>query len=202
MKHIAVLLALLVSTAFAQDFKIDPAHSSATFTVRHMMISNVSGRFSDVTGTIHYDEKDISKSTVDAVIKTASVDTGNAMRDNDLRSDSFFDVQKYPEMTFKSTKVEKRGDQLVAIGNMTIKDVTRQVELPFEIAKLNTPKGARIGVTAESKLNRKDYHINWNRMMDSGGAVVSDEVKFTLSVEAQEVKPEAAAPMTAPPAKK
>src|SRR5437868_6158644 len=108
-------LAFAVSAVAADQYTIDPAHSSATFTVRHMMISTVPGRFSGISGTINYDEKDITKSSVEATIKTATINTDNESRDKDLRSPNYFDVEKHPDITFKSTKVEKRGNQLVAI---------------------------------------------------------------------------------------
>ena len=181
----------LASTAFAADeYKIDPAHSSATFSVRHLMISNVPGRFGGVTGSIVYDEKDLTKSAVTASIPTNTINTDNDGRDKHLRSADFFDVEKFPEMKFVSKKVEKRGSQLVAIGDLTIKDVTKQVELPFEVVKANTPFGVVVGATGSTKINRKDFNILWSRTMDGGGAVVGDEVKIEFSVEA---KPAAAA---------
>ena len=185
---IALFALAFASAAMAADvYTIDPAHSSATFTVRHMMISTVPGRFSGITGTINYDEKDITKSSVEATIKTATISTDNDYRDKDLKSANYFDVEKYPEITFKSTKVEKRGDQLVAIGDFTMHGVTKQIELPFEINKATHP-GIAIGATAELKLSRKDYGIT------SGAAMVGDEVKIALSVEAHPPKP--AAPAT------
>lgn len=199
-KRILAVLALTAS-AFGAQYTIDPVHSSATFRVRHMMISNVSGRFSSgVSGTIDYDDADPTKSSVSAVIKTASIDTDNEYRDKDLRSENFFDTDKYPEMTFKSTKIEKRGDQWVAIGTLTIKDVSKQIELPFELNKLQTPRGTMIGVTASTTINRKDYHINWSKTLDGGGAVVADQVKIELSLEAKPGQP--GGQMSPPPAKK
>jgi len=182
-------LAFAASAMAADPFTIDPVHSSATFTVRHMVISNVPGRFSGISGTINYDEKDITKSSVEADIKTATISTDNDFRDKDLKSANFFDVDKYPDITFKSTKIEKRGDQLVAIGDFTMHGVTKQIELPFEINKLTTPRGTIIGVTAETKLNRKDYGLNYNRVIETGGAMVGDEIKIALSIEAHPAKP-------------
>jgi polyisoprenoid-binding protein YceI len=183
---VTALAVLILSTLVAADeFKIDPKHSSAEFTVRHMMISNVRGSFGDVSGVIVYDEKEPSKSSVTAIIKTASINTGNESRDKDLRSNpTLFDVAKYPEMKFQSERVEKRGEQWVAIGTLTIKDVSRKVELPFTVAKIETPQGTRLGVTSEFKLNRQEYGVTWNRTLDNGGLVVSNEVKIELSVEA------------------
>ena len=189
---IALFMLLFAVSAMAADqYTIDPAHSSATFSVRHMMISTVPGRFSEISGTINYDEKDITKSSVEATIKTASVTTDNQYRDKDLKSANYFDVEKYPEITFKSTKIEKRGEQLVAIGDFTMHGVTKQIELPFEINKATTPRGTVIGATADTKLSRKEYGIT------SGAAMVGDEIKISLSVEGRPAKPAgAAAPAT------
>ena len=204
----ALILVLAASTtALAADqYKIDPNHSSATFSVRHMVISNVPGRFSDVSGSIVYDEADVSKSSVEATIKTATITTDNEGRDKHLKSADFFDVEKYPEITFKSKRVEKRGSQLVAIGTLTMKGVSKDIELPFELNKLVTARGTTIGVVAETKLNRQDYGVSWNRAIEGGGAVVSDEVKIALSLEARPApsaaKPPAAGAAPAAPATK
>ena len=182
---VAMLAVLAAAHALAADqYKVDSAHSSATFSVKHMLISNVPGRFSDVSGTINYDEKDITKSSVEATIKTATINTDNESRDKDLKSANFFEVDKYPYITFKSSKIEKRGEQLVAIGTLTMKNVSKQIELPFEINKLKTARGTRIGVSAEMKLNRMDYGITWNRALEGGGAIVGNEVKIQLNLEA------------------
>ena len=172
----------------AETLNIDPAHSSVSFTVRHMLISNVPGHFGEVAGTVQYDEKDLAKSSIDVTVKTASINTNNEGRDKDLRGASFFETDKYPEAHFVSKKIEKRGDQWYAIGDLTIKDVTKQVEMPFELNAAETPFGPAIGITASTKINRKDYHINYGRVMDNGGAVVGDEVKLEISLEAKPPK--------------
>ena len=184
---LAFALMAFSGAAFAQDntYTIDGAHSSATFSVRHMMISTVPGRFSGISGTIVYDDKDVTKSSVQATIKTATISTDNDMRDKDLKSANYFDVEKYPEITFKSTKIEKRGDQLVAIGDFTMHGVTKQIELPFEVNKATMRGQTVIGATAETKLSRKDYGIT------SGAAMVGDEIKIALSIEAKGAKPAA-----------
>ena len=184
---IAILIFSLRAFA-AETLNIDPAHSSVSFTVRHMLISNVPGHFGDVSGTVQYDERDLAKSSIDVKVKTASISTNNEGRDKDLRGESFFETDKYPEAHFVSKKIEKRGDQWYAIGDLTIKDVTKQVEMPFELNAANTPFGPAIGITASTKINRKDYHINYGRVMDNGGAVVSDEVKLEISLEARAPK--------------
>jgi polyisoprenoid-binding protein YceI len=188
------VIAMLAGSAFAADeYKIDPVHSSATFSVRHLMISNVPGRFSNVNGTIVYDEKDLTKSSVSATIPTGTINTDNEGRDKHLRSADFFDSEKFPEMKFVSKRIEKRGNQLVAIGDLTIKDVTKQVEFPFEVVKANTPFGVAVGATGSTKIKRKDFNILWSKTMDGGGAVVGDEVKIEFSVEAKPAAPAKAA---------
>jgi polyisoprenoid-binding protein YceI len=174
--------------AQAQQFEIDPVHSSATFKVRHMLVSTVVGRFSDVSGTINYDEKDPSKSSVTASIKTASVNTDNGGRDGDLKQ-NYFEVDKFPEMTFKSTKLEKRGDQWVASGPLTIKDVTKNVEIPFELTIADMPRGGKaLGASATFKVNRNDYHVAKSSVVDNG-ATVGNEITIELNVEAHPPKP-------------
>lgn len=177
---------LLSALAFAapETFTIDKAHSSVNFSVKHMMVSNVTGRFTDITGTVVYDEQDPTKSSVNATVKTASINTDNNSRDNDLRGPDFFDTAKYPEATFKSKKVEKRGDQWWLIGTLTIKDVSKDVEMPFEITRGKTQFGIRIGATAAIKINRQDYHLTYNKVMDTGGVMVSNEVKIEFNLEA------------------
>lgn len=192
--HLLAALLLLGASAFAADeFQIDPVHSSATFTVKHMLISNVSGRFTSVTGTIVYDEKDLTKSSVNALIKADTINTDNANRDADLKSANFFEADKYPDITFKSSRIEKRGDQLVAVGTLTMKDVTKEIELPFEVATLKTGRGTRVGVTASTKLNRQDYHIKYNKTLDNGGMMVGNDVKIELNIEAQAKAPQTSA---------
>lgn len=197
MKKFAVLTAILILSvsAFAADaLQIDPAHSSINFHVRHMLISNVPGSITGITGTINYDDQDVTKSSIEAIIKVSTINTNNEGRDKDLRGPSFFDTDKYPEAKFVSKRIEKRGDNYVAIGDLTIKDVTKEIELPFELAKNNTPAGPAIGVSASTTINRKDYHINYNRVMDNGGAVVSDEVKLEINLEAKPPRKEAPKP--------
>jgi polyisoprenoid-binding protein YceI len=164
----------------ADEFTMDPVHSSANFAVKHLMISTVHGRFSDVSGTIIYDEKDPSKSSVLAVIKTASVNTDNQTRDKDLRSANFFETDKYPEMRFQSTKVEKIGDLLQVTGNLTMKGVTHQIMLPITLARAEVKGKTRLGIETSTTLNRFDYNVSF----DSTGATVGKEIKIDINVEA------------------
>jgi polyisoprenoid-binding protein YceI len=184
-KRMMILAAVLgaSSLAMAADtYKIDNMHTSANFAVKHMGLSTVHGRFTDVSGTIVLDDKAPENSSVTAVIKTASVSTDNAMRDKHLNSDDFFNSEKFPEIRFQSTSLRKVGDdKYVAVGKLTIRDVTRDVEIPFTLAQGQTPKGERrLGVDAALTINRFDYHVNF----DQTGLLVAKDVNIELSVEA------------------
>ena len=185
----AVLAATLSLPGAAANsaWQIDPNHSAAQFAVRHLAISTVRGAFTKVSGTVQLDDKDISKSSVDVTIDTASVDTRVEARDKDLRSDHFFDVEKYPTITFKSTKVEQvEAGKLKVTGDLTLHGVTKQVVLDVEgpTAPVKDPWGnQRAAVNATTKINRQDFGMKWNTKMDSGGLVVGDDVAITLDVE-------------------
>jgi len=185
----AVLAAVLSlpAGAAASDWKIDPAHSSAQFSVRHMAISTVRGAFSKVNGVIALDDKDITKSTVDVTIEVTTVDTREPGRDNDLRSDKFFDVAHFPTMTFKSKKVEQLSPgKLKVTGDLTIRGTTKEVVLDVEgpTAPVKDPWGnQRAAATATAKVNRQDFGVKWNATMDNGGVVVGDDVNITIDVE-------------------
>jgi polyisoprenoid-binding protein YceI len=183
---IAALLSL-PSAAATSDWKIDSAHSSAQFSVRHMAISTVRGAFSKVTGIIVLDDKDITKSTVDVTIDVTTVDTREPGRDKDLRSDHFFDVDHFPTMTFKSKKVEQVAPgKLKVTGDLTIRGITKEVALEVEgpTAPVKDPWGnQRAAVNATTKINRQDFGVKWNATMDNGGLVVGDDVSITIDVE-------------------
>lgn len=184
---IAVLLLSLPLSAFASTWVLDNDHSTAQFKVRHLMISNVKGTFEKISGTLNLDDKDITKSKVDVTIETASLNTNIKKRDDHLRSPDFFDVAKFPAMTFTSTKVEKNGeDGLKVTGNLTIKGVTKTVVLTVEglTPEVKDPWGnARRGASATTAVNRKDFGVNWNKTMDNGGMVVAEEVAIQLEAE-------------------
>jgi polyisoprenoid-binding protein YceI len=187
-KLIARIVLLLLSTAvFAADtYKIDPVHSVVGFTVTHMVISHVTGNFTDFDGTIVYDEKDPAKCSVDVHIKTASVTTRNDHRDADLRSDHFFNADKFPEITFKSTRIEKTADGYIAHGPLSIRGTAKEVAIPFTIG--GTVKDVsgmiRLGAQGSLTVNRQDYGVSWNKTLEGGGVLVSDDVKIDLAVEA------------------
>ena len=183
-----VLLALaLAAHAQSTTWAIDPAHSTAAFTVRHMMINNVRGEFSKVTGTLQLDSADISKSSAEATIDAASVNTRVEARDSDLRSDHFFDVAKYPSLTFKSTKVEQAGPgKLKITGDLTMHGVTRSVVLDVDgpSPEIKDPWGnTRIGLSASTRINRKDWSLTYNKALEAGGVLVGDDIAITLDLE-------------------
>jgi polyisoprenoid-binding protein YceI len=172
------------------DYKIDPAHSIIGFAIRHLEINWVEGRFKEFTGMIHYDDTDITKSSVEFTAKVESIDTGIEPRNKHLRTADFFEVEKYPEMTFKSTRVERKGKNGgVLHGDFTLKGVTKQVALPFTItgAIKDGQGNTRFGVDAQTTINRRDYGINWGKPLSGGGIDVGNEVNIRLQLEA--VKP-------------
>jgi polyisoprenoid-binding protein YceI len=177
----------LPAAAANSNWQIDPQHSSAQFSVRHMAISTVRGAFNKVTGTIALDDKDITKSTVDVTIDVTTIDTHEPGRDNDLRSDKFFDVAHYPTMTFKSKKVEQLAPgKLKVTGDLTIRGTTKEVVLDVDgpTAPIKDPWGfQRSAATATTKVNRQDFGVKWNATLDNGGVVVSDDVSITIDVE-------------------
>ena len=177
----------LPASAGTSTWKIDPQHSSAQFSVRHLAISTVRGAFSKVTGTIILDENDVTKSAVDVTIDVSTVDTREPNRDNDLRSDKFFDVAHYPSMTFKSRKVEQVAPgKLKVTGDLTIRGTTKEVVLDVDgpTPPVKDPWGnQRAAVNATTKINRQDFGVKWNATMDNGGVVVGDDVPITIDVE-------------------
>jgi polyisoprenoid-binding protein YceI len=181
------LLVIIPTLALAATWKIDPVHTTIEFKVRHLMISWVKGVFTKVDGTAVIDEKNLTGSTLKVQIETASLDTNNKKRDDHLRSHEFFDVATYPVMTFVSKEVIVADGQPVEIvGDLTIRDVTRKVVLEVEdfSQTITDPWGnTRRGVTASTKINRKDYGLTWNKALETGGVVVGDEVRISLEVE-------------------
>jgi polyisoprenoid-binding protein YceI len=168
-------------------WKIDPVHSVAEFKVKHMMISNVKGQFTAVTGTATLDEADVTKSRIEATVDAASVNTRDAQRDTHLKSADFFDAEKFPTLSFKSTRVTRTSDgELAVTGNLTIHGVTREVEFAVEgpTPPAKDPWGnIRVGVSATTKISRKDYGLTYNATLETGGILIGDEVTVTLDVE-------------------
>ena len=187
---IAVIAAFAATSTAADKFAVDRSHSSVGFTVKHMVVSKVKGFFNDYTVDIVYDDKDITKSSVEVSIKTASIDTREAKRDDHLRSPDFFDAAKFPEIIFKSKRIEKSGEGFVAVGDFSMRGVTKEIKLPFTFAGVVTdPYGnTRLGLSAATKLNRQDYGVSWSKALDNGGLVVSDDVEVSIEIEAIKAK--------------
>ncbi|HXC49064.1 MAG TPA: YceI family protein [Candidatus Sulfotelmatobacter sp.] len=183
---LAAALALPAS-AGTTTYQIDPRHSSAGFGVTHLMISTVRGEFHGVTGTVVVDDSDISKSTVNVTIDATSLDTREPDRDKHLKSEAFFDVAKYPTITFQSTKVERNSDGSLKItGDLTIRGITKTAVLTTTAPKapIKDPWGLqRTAASASTRINRQDFGVAWNQKLDSGGVVVGDDVNITLDVE-------------------
>ena len=167
-------------------WNIDTAHSVLEFSVKHMMFTTAKGRFADFSGTIAFDPQNVAGSSVEVTIDTASITTNTADRDAHLRSADFFDVESFPQATFRSTSVEGTGNELTIHGDLTIKDVTRPVSLKAEFQGTGVnPWGVEVaGFEATGKFSRKDFGLNWNQALESGGVLVSDEVKLNLDVQA------------------
>ncbi len=167
-------------------WQIDSAHSEIDFTVRHMMISNVRGQFEKFTGTVDFNEDDPTKSTVDVQIEAASINTKEPPRDNHLRSADFFDAEHYPYLSFKSKRVIKTGDNTGRIvGDLTIRDITREVTLDVEYSgQAQSPWGTTsAGFSATTTINRKDWDLNWNKALETGGVLVGDQIKIAIEIE-------------------
>jgi polyisoprenoid-binding protein YceI len=174
------------------EYKLDPAHSVVGFAIRHLEINWVEGRFKDFVGTIRYDAADITKSSVEFTAKVESIDTGIAPRDQHLRTADFFEVAKYPEMSFKSTRVERKGkDQHLLHGDFTLKGVTKQIAIPFTItgAVKDQRGNLRFGIEAHTKINRRDYGMTYGKALENGGMDIGNEVTINLYLEALQPAP-------------
>jgi polyisoprenoid-binding protein YceI len=184
MRISALLLASIA--AIGAEYTIDSTHSAATFGVRHMMVTNVRGQFSKVTGKVVYDPKNLASSKVEATIDASSIDTQEPKRDAHLKSADFFDVAKFPTLTFRSTKWMRENGKLKIAGDLTLHGVTKPVVLDVEgpATEVKGASGMMIGATASTKISRKDFGLTWNKLLDTGGAVVGDEVSITLDIEA------------------
>jgi polyisoprenoid-binding protein YceI len=199
-KHLvtAFALAFVSLSAFAADtYVVDKVHSEAKFEIRHMM-SKVSGKFDDLAATVNIDPANPPASSVSFTMKAASVNTGNEGRDKDLRSSNFFDIEKTPEITFKSTAIKATSNKNIydVTGDLTMHGVTKHIVLPVEVLGFGKdPWGkTRGGFSVKTTLNRKDYGINWNKALDEGGFLLGDDVDVTLNLEAVKQVAPAAAP--------
>ena len=202
-----LLLGLVLLSPFsarAATWDIDAGHSEVSFSVRHLMISNVKGSFDKFTGTVVSDDKDITKSTINVDIDTASVDTRDAKRDEHLKSADFFDAAKNPKISFKSTKLEKDAKGAITLtGDLTMHGITKPVTLAVEgpAPEIKDPWGnTKTGLHASGKLNRKDFGLTWNKALETGGVAVGEEITLNIDVELTKKVPAAAAPAAAPAA--
>jgi polyisoprenoid-binding protein YceI len=189
-QRIFVVSAIVLSglSVFAQTttWNIDPAHSTAQFTVRHLGISNVTGNFTKVSGTVVLNDKDITQSQVSASIDVNSIDTRVEMRDKDLKSPNFFEVEKYPTIEFKSKRIVSSGGKLQLIGDLTIHGTTREVTLDVDgpTPEMTDPWGnPRRGISAATAINRKDFNLVYNKLLNTGEAMVGDTVKIQIDAE-------------------
>jgi len=189
---LAILLFALPSMVFATEWQIDPAHTNVQFSVRHMMISNVRGDFNKVSGRVTSEGQNPATIEIEATIDASSIDTRVEMRDKDLKSPNFLDVEKYPTIEFKSKKIEANGTgKWKLTGDLTLHGVTKEVVLDVEgpTPAVKDPMGnTRVGATATTTLSRKDFGLNWNKALEAGGVIVGDDVQITIDVEAVQKK--------------
>ena len=187
---VAALLAgaalLPLSARAADEYAVDPAHTFSEFSIRHLVISNVKGGFPDISGTIFYDATDITQSSVEVTLKVASVNTNIKDRDDHLRSPEFFDAEKYPVITFKSSRVEQTKTGLTITGILTIRDKSHEVTFPFELSgPVVDPWGnTRIGVQGRLTINRQDYGLTYNQVLEGIGLAAGNDVNIELNLEA------------------
>lgn len=172
------------SAVAADTYNIDPMHTTVGFAVSHLVINTVHGKFNEFEGTVAVDEGQIS--AAQGIIQAKSINTGIDKRDNHLRSGDFFDVEKFPKISFQSKRVEKRGDESILVADFTMHGVTKELQLPAVLkGPIKDPWGnQRIGLQARAKLNRKDYGLKYNQALETGGLVVGDEVEIEINAEA------------------
>ena len=178
------------------NWNIDAAHSGINFSIRHMVVSKVRGRFAKYSGAIALEDGDITRSVVQATIDAASIDTGTAQRDAHLRSGDFFDVEKFPELRFQSTRIEKIDDTRYRVaGALTLRDVTREVSLDVQYGgRAKDPWGnERVAFVAKTSFDRKDFGLGWNQVLEAGGVLVGERVDIELDVQAVKAAAERAA---------
>jgi polyisoprenoid-binding protein YceI len=167
-------------------WKLDPTHSSVEFSAKHLMITTVKGRITDIDGTIYTDEKNPANSSVEVTLKPASLDTRTEQRDQHLRSADFLDVEKFPEIKFRSTRIEGDRESFQLTGDLTIRDVTRPITLDveFEGTTRDPWGGERVGFSGKGKIDRRDFGLTWNQALETGGVVVGNDIKISLEVQA------------------
>ncbi|MCU1280061.1 MAG: hypothetical protein JWM53_3607 [bacterium] len=191
---LVLVLAAVPALAHATEWTVDPAHSTASFTVKHMMVSTVRGEFGKISGTASWNKPDYSDAQVDVTIDATTIDTREPKRDGHLRSPDFFDVQKFPTLTFKSKRVEKGKEKghLTLVGDLTMHGVTKEVafDVTGPTGEQKTPFGTiAVGAEAKAKINRKDFGLNWNKALEAGGVLVSEDVNIDISLELSKKAP-------------
>lgn len=187
----AVLLAFGATALAAETFEVDVTHSDVSFKVRHF-VSKSSGRFDDFSGTFVVDREDMTKTTIEFAVKMASIDTDNDSRDDHLKSADFFDVEKYPDMTFKSTGITKTGESSYDVtGQFNLHGVTKEIVIPVEVLGFHDDeKGSQAGFEMDFVINRKDFGIIWNKALDAGGFVLGEDVEINITLETHSSKEE------------
>jgi polyisoprenoid-binding protein YceI len=183
---IAAFVALVPTASLAAEYDVDPGHSSASFTVRHMMITNLRGELSGIKGSASWTRPDLADAKIEVTIDANSIDTHLAPRDKHLKSPDFLDVAEHPTLGFKSTRISKHGDKISIAGELTLRGVTRAVtfEGTAPTAEVKDPFGnTRIGASATAKISRKDFGMTWNKAVETGGFVVGDEVTIEITLE-------------------
>lgn len=170
-------------------WKLDPTHSTVEFSAKHLMITTVKGRIADIEGTIYTNENDPKSSSVDATLKTASIDTRTDQRDQHLRSADFLNVEQYPEIKFRSTRIEGSKQEFKLTGDLTIRDMTRPITLDvtFEGETKDPWGGNRVGFSATGKIDRREFGLTWNQLLETGGVAVGNEIKLGLEIQAVRV---------------
>jgi len=183
----AAAAALFAAPLFAQaaDYQIDSTHSAAAFKVRHLMVSNVRGEFSGITGKVSFDPKNVAATKIEATIDAKTINTREPKRDEHLRSPDFFDVENYPEMTFTSTRIEEVDDDAYMVtGDLTIRDITRSIIVPLRLVGVDTdPFGnVRAGLEGSRRIDRRDWGVTWNTPLDSGGLLPGERIQLVLEL--------------------
>lgn len=189
-------LALAATALYAEVYEIDVSHTTVGFSVSHMVLSNVEGRFKEFSGTVEFDGTTPESLRAKGTVKVASIDTDNKMRDDHLRGPDFFDATQFPDILFDGTRVEQDAGRNVLVGNFTMRGVTKEIRLPFVIkGPITDPYGKkRIGLETSLTINRQDYGVKWSKTMDNGGLVVGDDVTIRINAEAVLQEAPAAAP--------
>lgn len=187
---VSLMFMFAAGTSQAATYQIDPVHSTIGFAVKHLVVSTTRGSFNDCQATITYDKDDLSAFSADVTIDVKSVDTKNKKRDDHLVNADFFDAEKFPQITFKSSTLKDVGGQLTIVGDLTIRGMTKEISIPVEIAgPIASPFGFdAIGITGETTINRQDFGVSWNKALDTGGFVVGDDVRLIVEIEAHSKK--------------